>query len=283
MHFEKQARNRRQIRNGFTLIELMVVLAVIGMLMALLLPAVQSVRESARSMQCKKQMHQLGLALHAFESQNQTLPAGNDSANANRHSWCTRILPFIDRASLYNSYDWAKPWDDASGPAGMRNSTVTQTTIPLFLCPSEPMPNRAETTYGGNLGTTRTGLPIGYCSGDGWESGALTYINYPAPRTRTSPVRFGEFSDGLSQTFMVFEISGRATQGIQWGNGGNCLGIENPVNDEVFGQTISSAHPMGGHALFADGHVAFISENSDLKVLEYLATRGRGEVAIADF
>lgn len=132
MRFEKHARNHRQIRNGFTLIELMVVLAVIGMLMALLLPAVQSVRESARSMQCKNQMHQLGLALHAFESQNQTLPAGNDSANANRHSWCTRILPFIDRASLYNSYDWAKPWDDASGPAGMRNSTVTQTTIPLF-------------------------------------------------------------------------------------------------------------------------------------------------------
>ena len=274
MRSESHARRLRRIRNGFTLIELMVVLAVIGMLVALLLPAVQSARESARAMQCKNQMRQFGVALHAFESSYQTLPAGNDAANGNRHSWCTRILPFIDQAPLYNRYDWTKPWNDASG-----NGVLTQTTLPMFLCPSEPTPGQGETDYGGNLGTVGTGLPIGFCFGDGWESGALTYINFPAPQTRTRPVRFGEFSDGLSQTFMVFEIAGRSTAGARWGNGSNCLGIENPVNEKILGESITSFHPMGGHALFADGHVAFISESADLTVLEYLATRSRGEVA----
>lgn len=283
MRFRKSLHHSRQVRHGFTLLELMVVFAVIGVLLALLLPAVQRVRESARASQCKNNMHQLGVALHGFESQHQTLPAGNDSANTNHHSWCTRILPFIDQAPLYQSYDWLKPWDDASSSTGMTNSAVTRTSLPIYLCPSEPMPARGDTNYGGNLGTVGTGLPIGFCYGDGWESGALTYINFPAPQTRTHPVSFGEFSDGLSQTFLVFEIAGRATLAAQWGNGGNCLGIQNPVNDKVMGETITSFHPLGGHALFADGRVAFISENSDLRVLQFLATRSRGEVAATEF
>ncbi len=264
---------------GFTLLELMVVMAVIGMLVALLLPAVQSMRESARTLQCKNQMHQIGLALHSFESQQQSLPAGNDAANDFQHSWCTRILPYLDQASLYHRYDWSKPWNDTSVAPGGSNFDVTHRNVIVFNCPSEPSPVSGETDYGGNLGTVATGLPIGFCYGDGWDAGALTFINFPCPQQRKHPVRFGDISDGLSQTFLIFEIAGRLTEGARWGSGGNCLGIQNAVNNKVFGETISSFHNQGGHALFGDGRVSFISENADLQTLTYLATRSGGEVA----
>lgn len=283
MNHHRSLNDSHAPRVGFTLIELIVVIAVTGMLMAMLLPAVQSARESARSMRCKNQMRQLGLALHSFESQFQTLPAGNDVAGANLHSWCTRILPFLDQTPLHSRYDWNKAWNDATGAPGTTNYSATHTAVPMFVCPSEPTVSPGETNYGGNLGTVGTGLPIGFGYGDGWESGALAYIHFPAPNSRTDPVRLGEFSDGVSQTFMVFEIGGRTTPATQWGNGGNCLGIQNPVNDRVLGETISSFHTQGGHALFADGRVVFVNESADLNVLERLATRNRGEVTTTEF
>ena len=273
----------RRMRRGFTLIELLVAVSIIGALVSLALPAVQNSRESARRLQCKSQMRQFGHALHNFESSYQSLPAGNDFARDARHSWCTRILPFLEQSPLYIRYDWSKPWNDNTGPPGQTNSDVTLTTLPIFKCPSEPNERQGGIDYGGNFGTTLTGLPLGFGEGDGWESGALLVINARGRRPKTQPAKFGEFSDGLSQTFMVFECSGLTSQGGHWGNGSNCMALEFPINGNSSGQTIISHHPGGGHALFSDGHVAFLSNSTDLTLIGRLSTRNRSEVVDGTF
>ena len=273
----------RSARRAFTLIELLVVLTIIGLLVSLTLPAVQKSRESARAMQCKSQMRQFGLAIHNFESSHQSLPAGNDFANDNRHSWCTRVLPFLDQSPLYNRYDWLLPWSDSTGGVGQSNEDVTRTTLPLFKCPSEPNEHPGAIDYGGNFGTSLTGLPVGFDQGDGWESGALLVINAPVANPLSRPAKFGEFSDGLSQTFLVFECSGRDGESGYWGSGTNCLAIEYPVNGNPDGETIVSRHPSGGHALFSDGHVSFLSNSTDLTLIGRMATRSQGEVLTTTF
>ncbi len=270
-------------RRGFTVIELLVVVSIIGILLSLTLPAVQNSRESARAMQCKSQLRQFGQALHNFESGYQSLPAGNDFANDARHSWCTRVLPFLDQAPLYNRYDFSKRWNDSTGPVGQSNNDVTSKSMPVFTCPSEPIRRPGGIDYGGNFGTSLTGMNAGFDEGDGWEAGALLVINAPGPRAQKRPAPFGEFSDGLSQTFMVFESTGLTSEGGQWGSGTNCMPIEYPVNANALGQTIVSHHPGGGHALFSDGHVSFLSNSTDLNVLGKLATRNQGEVVDGSF
>src|SRR5579871_4285152 len=88
-------------RTGFSLVEVLVVIGVIGMLAALLLPAVQMARESARRMQCCQNLHQIGLALHEFHATNNCFPMGRGAPNPvafSPHPW---LLPYLDQANLY--------------------------------------------------------------------------------------------------------------------------------------------------------------------------------------
>jgi prepilin-type N-terminal cleavage/methylation domain-containing protein len=118
--------HRSRPRNGFTLVELLVVIAIIGVLIALLLPAVQKVRDAALRTQCVNNMKNIGLALHIFHDANKKLPAGNDSGGVvyingpadypygaafphNYWSWMAQILPYIEQKNLYNQADtWSK-------------------------------------------------------------------------------------------------------------------------------------------------------------------------------
>lgn len=134
------------------------------------------------------------------------------------------------------------------------------------------------TDYGGNFGTSQTGLVAGFNEGDGWEAGALLVINSPVLHPKTRAAKFGEFSDGLSHTFMVYECSGRTTEAGYWGSGTNCLAIEYAINANLDGETIKSRHPGGGHALFSDGHISFFSNSADLNVVSRMATRSGGEI-----
>ena len=262
------------VRHGFTVVELLVAISIIGMLMALILPAVQHSRESARGAQCRSQLKQLGQALHNFEASHSRFPAGDDFQNFELHSWCTRILPYIDQANLYANYDWTKPWDDSAGNAG-----VTGTKLPLFVCPSSPQRQNGPIDYGGNFGSSQTGLIPGLLIGEAWESGALVSINVGGALGRIDPTRLGEFADGLSSTFLVLECTERQFPSGYWGCGGNTMGIEYPINSHPEGETIKSNHPQGGHTLFCDGHVAFYSNSTDLKLLGRLSTRAGDEVA----
>jgi prepilin-type N-terminal cleavage/methylation domain-containing protein/prepilin-type processing-associated H-X9-DG protein len=124
-------------RAGFSLIELLVVIAVVGLLAALLLPAVQQSRETARQAQCLSQLRQIGMALVQNEEQMKRFPAlGHWSATGPEvyHSWVVEILPGIDQASLHEQWDFEQPYDDITHS---QNGLLAHTPLPILACPSD--------------------------------------------------------------------------------------------------------------------------------------------------
>ena len=133
---------KRFCRKAFTLVELLTVIAIIGMLVGLLLPAVQSARTAARRMSCSNNMKQCGLAIHNFHDIHGALPpskfyyqyytttsTGNDSSASIGHNLITFLLPFLEKNSLYANYHFDKNWQNSA------NAGATQNRIVTILCP----------------------------------------------------------------------------------------------------------------------------------------------------
>jgi prepilin-type N-terminal cleavage/methylation domain-containing protein len=260
--------------SGFTLIELLVSLFIIGLLVALLLPAVQNIREAARRTQCRNNLHQMGVALSGYESTFRRLPPGREAENGWNHSWSTAALPYLEQAALFDQYDYQSAWDDPD------NAPVSDAMLAVFRCPSAVEDWPGKTDYGGNYGSALTGLTPGFQHGYAWESGLLPPIRIDLPGNyRREGVRTGEVSDGLSQTFLVLEDADRpAAEGGRWANGHNCFAHdEGPINANR-SKEIFSRHPGGAHALVGDGSVRFLSESTDLSVIGGLSTRAVGEI-----
>jgi prepilin-type N-terminal cleavage/methylation domain-containing protein/prepilin-type processing-associated H-X9-DG protein len=147
---------------GFTLIELLVVIAIIGVLIALLLPAVQKVREAANRMSCSNNLKQLGLALHNFHDGFGGFPAARQDVppypgmvhDPPRISWTAQVLPYIEQGNLQNKYrldrDFGEPENDGTPPYTGTNAGPNQTDIKLFVCPSAPA-NRKGANHRGIL------------------------------------------------------------------------------------------------------------------------------------
>lgn len=179
---------------GFTLIELLVVIAIIAILIALLLPAVQQAREAARRTTCRNNLHNIGLALHNYESSYSRLPMGivsdtvssgspsrlrwpgNTAYDDDGFSWTASILPFIDQAPKYNQLSQSPYWGmygateiywRAQGaPATGAVIPGCETPLAMFLCPSSPMPaiipqNSGITGVGGSFPHSN-GWTVGY-------------------------------------------------------------------------------------------------------------------------
>src|SRR5437762_2308852 len=148
-----------QARAGFTLVELLVVIAIIGVLVSLLLPAVQSARESARRMQCTNNLHNLGLAMHSYHDALGTFPnshfynpsqSGKDdlcssATNCEMWGWGALILPYIEQQNLFNQLgvlNYSLHHVLAKRNPGAQNvAQLLHTKLNIFLCPSDSNPN----------------------------------------------------------------------------------------------------------------------------------------------
>ena len=159
-------------KKGFTLVELLVVITIIGILMALLLPAVQMAREAARRSQCQNNLKQIGLALHDFHAALGNFPPGEVGENTNDIGWGTYLLPHLDQVPLYQQAIAAPiglwPKGGAIMPAGQRwrpsatditgltsvvqvdqnMSSYAKYTLAVFLCPSDVLAKTSKDGYG---------------------------------------------------------------------------------------------------------------------------------------
>ena len=204
-------------RRAFTLVELLVVITIIGILIALLLPAVQAAREAARRMQCGNNLKQIGLALHMHLEAKGNFPDGHtwtgdtlETSQGNEATWITYLMSYIEQAGIGASIDWTRWFGTASGGT---NAVVCATKLTLFQCPSnDPFGNildgsYARGTYAANNGigpmreyNCSTMIPkrtLGTVSNDLNLAGAF-FVN-----SRLKP---SDFKDGLSNTAFVSEI-----------------------------------------------------------------------------
>ncbi|MCE9546846.1 MAG: DUF1559 domain-containing protein [Planctomycetia bacterium] len=262
------------------MVELLVVMGILMILMALAIPAIMHAKEASRRAACSSNLRQIGLALLQYEGQQGYLPPGRDAANGFDHCWATAILPLLEQTNLYVKYNYNHAWNDAS--LGVKNLEVASTTLPIFLCPSTQHTFSGATDYGGNYGSSLSGMPKGFGVGLAWDSGVLLALNTAShTEPQTAVVSSGQITDGTTQTFLVLEDAGRPIdQGGQWANGQQCLAHEYKTINEYQQQGIYSNHPAGAHALMADGAVRFISVGIEPYLLGAYSTRSNGEPAV---
>lgn len=147
--------NRITVRRGFTLIELLVVIAIIALLMAMLLPAIQKVREAANKMLCQSNLRQFAIAMHNLAGDySNKLPSSRGFAPSgpqvdDKHRcWTHLVLPYIEQDNIAKQYDPNKRWSDATPNAGgLSNLEVAKNSFKLFICPSAPSDRVANTAF----------------------------------------------------------------------------------------------------------------------------------------
>lgn len=150
-------------RRAFTLIELLVVISIIGVLVALLLPAVQAAREAARAISCRNNLKQLGLALLNYESTHRRFPPGRGSPLPRAFSTFAYLLPQLEQGPLHSKIDFGQaPVEFSVGATlydGSPNRPVASVALPVLNCPSDiygmrvPSLDFGASNYAGNVGT----------------------------------------------------------------------------------------------------------------------------------
>lgn len=303
--------------SAFTLVELLVVIAIIGILVGMLLPAVQQVRAAARRTECQNNLRQIGLAVLNYESANSKFPPGQTwtelDGDPDRldYSWMALILPQIEAGNIYDGINFELPY---TNPVNLISAGET---VPAYLCPSTALEDSDRTE---NVILDFAGVEDGPPIPEGVDLGCTDYMGIAGPKqSNVNPatgedyerqhgiiigtkgltnedrilvppsVTFAKITDGSSNTMMVTECSGRGTEDEDndpngaWISGKNITHINKTVNSEKAGRSwndelIFSQHFGGANGLRADGSVHFVSAELAEEPLLSLCSRDGGEV-----
>lgn len=275
---------------AFTLVELLVVVAIIGGLAALLLPAVQAARESARRSQCQNNLKQIGLALSSYEGRRRELPVGcahcvdlpvaaEAESTLLYTAWTTPLLSDLEQPAMWARVDLTKPSYEEP------NRSVGAIELPVFICPSTASDVRvsptgawrgmAFTDYGGLYGVEGPGH-------DATDHTLLQTLNDESLGVLVYEVavRPAEIRDGMSNTAAAAELLRRREYEDEWISGQNLFAQEatTPINSgSGLGNDIGSPHPAGAMLVFCDGHVEFMTDSTPQELLNGVITRAGEE------
>jgi prepilin-type N-terminal cleavage/methylation domain-containing protein len=277
----------RAPRRAFTLIEVLVVIAIIAILVGLLLPAVQKVREAAARMQASNHLRQIALALHSYNDQFGSLPSNGiwgyyGYAGDPRSSWMFKILPFVEQDNLYRGFD-----------------SALNVPVKVFLDPGRGSEGCALDGNGGGIGPARAIGAVTDFAGN-WQ---VIFDGASA----TTGIAIVSMTDGSSNTILVGQKSMREDQypiryGWDWdetipfgGSGGTCRGAfwdsywtNQAGTVQPDGPTIAHGNAWGGPyrsgALFAmaDGSVRMIRYGTPVNIVQAALTPYGGEVLPGD-
>jgi type II secretory pathway pseudopilin PulG len=273
---------RQVSRCGATLVELLVVAAIIGALTGLLLPAVQAAREAARRVQCQNNLHQMGIALHVFHGAHRRFPVGCIDKRTAKNpygrqlAWSADVLPHLEEIPLWQEIDFGLAYDSAA------NSAAAIHIIPVFLCPTT-----VRTATGRDGPIVASPLAAGVVK---YRAAAIDYGGIYGAAT-VSPAANGVFlydravtltdvTDGASHTLAVTEDTGRGwpslPQNGEWINGENIFDVSGPINTQQDNE-IWSDHPGGALVLWCDGSAGLLADTIELAVLRAACTRAGGD------
>jgi prepilin-type N-terminal cleavage/methylation domain-containing protein/prepilin-type processing-associated H-X9-DG protein len=302
-------------RRAFTLVELLVVIAIIAVLIALLLPAVQKVREAAARDSCLNNLKQLGLATVHYHDGHDAFPPGQ-ATNPKKHALGAYLLPYIEQANLAAPYTFTVHWYEQA------NQPYVTVPLKVFQCPSAPHPEGLVFPVTRNYNTA---YPISEAVSDyaafanvdqALQDGGFIPANPPLPPKSNGilitggGVRVTDVTDGTSQTILIGEISGRPRNLIA-GNidvtptppvnyGGGWADWDNPHQmhgNSTDGKTtpgpcaincsndggMYSFHVGGANVAFADGSVRYLKVGVSMTVVSALITKNGGEVVPGDY
>jgi prepilin-type N-terminal cleavage/methylation domain-containing protein/prepilin-type processing-associated H-X9-DG protein len=280
-------------RAAFTLIELIVVIAILAVTVGLLLPAVQKVRESAARLRCQNNLKQLGLAFHSHHDQLGTFPSGGWdwfnvptyqsglplSGARQQSGWGFQILPYVEANNVWTT-----------GPV-----VAIATPNPLFFCPSRRPPQTVA--YSDEYTPPLTGGMLTHALGDyagsNWEGTGVV--------RRFTPTRMSDLTDGTTTTLVLAEKR-LNLQNLGTAQPDDNEGYSAGWDEDVMRSTakppapdfrdaswdkarrFGSSHPGGINAVFADGSVRTISFTVGQVVFERLGNRGDGQVVdVSDY
>jgi prepilin-type processing-associated H-X9-DG protein len=292
------------LRRGITALDILVVVSVIGALVALLLPAVSTARETGRRMTCRNNLKQILIAMHNYHDVFSTFPAGwmavdSEATTGPFYGWQTVLLPFLEEMNLYDEIDFGQPLFSARQGGKLTSGTLRTTKLKALRCPSDVTPDVnsfrsdwATSNYSGNFGSLPLPRLVPDRMGQWWPGAAATLEKSDGILYWNSYVGMAFIIDGTSNTLMCGERSITSGAGIWIGV------IQNQFeNDQVtdcshrsrlngsYG-SFSSLHPGGANFAFADGAVRVISQTIDSRdaadklqagAYQKLASRDGGE------
>jgi len=279
---EQIMRNDRIIakrKTGFTLVELLVVIAIIGILASMLMPAINSARESARSAQCGSNVRNLAVAANSYSQQNRDqLPGIGTGAN----SGFVQLMPYLEMGNMFDAITGFEAQDDGNGG----QTSYTTTVAPIFVCPSAKNPGLAGQSN------------FAHCAGQN-----NAQLSNPTPKLRgafhpSEQTGLAIMSkDGLMNTIFYSEKQenggymntdtrgGAFHAGLQPNNFGQADDPDDPGTDIDFDSSkhahAHSNHPGGVNAAFGDAHVGFYNSDVSLVHWQGLSTADGGEAEYA--